>query len=128
MKTSNKIVTSILALFMLLPGFVKFATQIEKAELTFPSSTFFMGHSGLIITGLLLFSLFLFWKKIPKTTVNKLFYIGNLLVIPIMSIAFYVHVHPDVPANILPMDVYFPITLITLAIMNIYLSRIKNQN
>ncbi len=97
MKPSVKIITAFLGLFLLMPGMVKFSEpfktmlslQIEKSGLPFPTLSYIGGHSAEIATGLLLFSLLFFWRKFPTAIANKLFYLGNLMVIPIMSVAIY---------------------------------------
>ena len=117
---------------MLIPGFAKFTepyhtnftVQIEKAELPFPDLSFFMGQAGLIVTGILLYGILFFWKKIPSHLTQYIFTAANLFVNPIMSVAFYVHMHPAVPAEVLPNGIkppYLSVTLIILSTLNIFL-------
>lgn len=132
MKLVNKIITAVIGFFIIIPGFAKFkdpfhsnfTTQIEKAGLPFPDLSFFMGQAGLLVTGVLLYSSLFFWKKIPDSNLKILFTVANVLVLPIMSVAFYVHMHPDVPAEVLPQGIkppYMAVTLIILSILNVYL-------
>lgn len=134
-----KIITAILAFFMLVPGFAKFtepmatkfAAQIENAQLPYPTYSFLFAQLGLIIAGLLLLSVLLFWKRFSPSFSTLLFYLGHLLVVPVMSVVFYVHMHPDVPAEILPMGIkppYISAFLITLAVVNILLFATKKSN
>lgn len=132
MTKSIKIITGILGFFMLMPGIAKFfepfktflAVQIEKSQLPFPSLTYFTAQSSEILTGLILFGVLFFWKKLAPEMANKLFLLGNLLVIPIMLVALYVHLHPDVPAEVLPFESKPPrltVILLLLTLVNIYL-------
>lgn len=66
----------------------------------------------------------------PMTTIisvaDKLFYLGNLLIVAIMLVAVYVHLHPDVPAQVLPFQAKPPVVTIIvmlLAVLNIVLRR-----
>lgn len=131
MSTIQKISTSIVAFFLFIPGLVKFTEkfktfftkQIELSNIPFPELSFVVGQASEIITGALLFSLLFFWKRFIPTTANKLFTYGNLMVIIIMAVALYVHVHPAVSAEILPFEEKFPyltLLLIVLASINLY--------
>ena len=64
---------------------------------------------------------------------NKLFYLGNLTIIIMMLVAIYTHLHPNVPAEILPMEFkppVMPISYIVLVLLNIFLYKksIPNGN
>lgn len=142
MTTLQKFSTSIITLFLLMPGLVKFTdkfktmftVQIAESGLPFPRLSFILGQTSEILTGLLLFSLLFFWKRFPDAIAYRLFQIGNLLVIPIMLIAVYVHLHPDVPVEVLPFESKPPYLAVTLLIgsgINLYTHRtnmIRNMN
>lgn len=132
----QKINISILAFFLFVSGMVKFGepfktmfiNQIETSELPFRTFTLVSGQTGEILIGLLLFGLLFFWKRFPSDLVNKLFKIGNLLVFPIMLIAIYVHLLPQVPAGVFLFESKLPflaIILIVLSALNLYLQRTK---
>ena len=64
---------------------------------------------------------------------NKLFYLGNLSIIVMMIVAVYTHLHPDVPAEVLPMEFkppVMPISYIVFVLLNIFLNKksIPNGN
>jgi len=106
-----------------------FTVQIANSGLPFPTLSFVGGQASEILTGALLFALLFFWKKFSPAIVNNLFISGNLLVFPIMTVAIFVHLHPDVPAEVLPFESKPPIlaaALIILSGLNLYLHR-KNQ-
>ncbi|MFT5779929.1 MAG: hypothetical protein ACI837_002889 [Crocinitomicaceae bacterium] len=111
MTKSVRIITSILASLMLFAGVVKFFEpiktnfyfQIRESQLPFPTFSQWAGQFGEIAVGLTLFMLVFFWKKIPSTIGTKVFYISNILVIFILAVTIFVHVHPSVQAEILPM-------------------------
>lgn len=57
---------------------------------------------------------------------EKLFYVGNLAIVIMMLVAIYTHLHPDVPAEILPMEYkppLMPISYILLVGLNFYLAK-----
>ena len=127
-----RIITSIIAIFMLFPGTVKFfdpfktmfTDQITKSELPFPAVSYWAGQLGEISVGLLLFGLLLFERKFIPVITNKIFYLGNFIVAVIMVVSIYVHMHPNVPADILPLEEKFPflsILILFLVGSNLYL-------
>jgi len=62
---------------------------------------------------------------------DKLFYLGNLLIVAIMLVAVYVHLHPHVPAQVLPFQAKPPVVTIIvllLAVLNIVLRRHVQPN
>ncbi len=66
----------------------------------------------------------------PMTTIisiaDKLSYSGNLLIVVIMLVAVYAHLHPDVPAQVLPFQAKPPVVTIIvmlLVVLNIVLCR-----
>ncbi|MGQ1946560.1 hypothetical protein ACT3CD_05595 [Geofilum sp. OHC36d9] len=136
MTNLQKTITSIVAFFLLIPGLLKFSDpfktmftiQIEKSGLPFPHLSFIIDQSSEILTGILLYSLLYFWKKFPPNLGNQLFYIGYIMVFPIMVLAIYIHLHPNVPASLLPFESKLPLLSLTLLILsglNLYLQQIK---
>lgn len=134
MTKSTRIITGYLGAIMLVPGTVKFfepfktffTTQIDKSELPFPTLTFWSGQLGEITVGLTLLAFLFLWKKISPSSAKKIFYGGNLAVTVIMLVAVYVHLHPAVPAEVLPFEKKAPLlTLFTLTMvfLNIYMYR-----
>lgn len=138
MKKSVKIITGILGFIMLMPGLAKFRE---------PFKTFIYKHLTLIDfplpelmqyvvkfseIGVGLAMLFLAFKgnSIGRPVREKLFYLGNLTIFLMMIVAVYTHLHPDVPADVLPMGFkppIMPISYIILVIVNVLLFR-KSTN
>ena len=81
---------------------------------------------GEVTVGLALLYIILKDNKLNSSIKNKIFYLGNFTVIIMMVVAIYTHLHPDVPANILPMEYkppVMPILYLILASINIYLNK-----
>jgi len=111
------------------PFTTMFANQIALSGLPFPSLSNFAGQFGEISTGIALLTLLVLGKKLAPVIANKAFYLANLLIAFIMVVAIYVHLHPDVPAETLPLGTkppYLTVFILFLAGLNIYLHR-KNQ-
>ncbi|ACD97401.1 conserved hypothetical protein; putative membrane protein (plasmid) [Trichlorobacter lovleyi SZ] len=119
---------------MLVPGTVKFfepfktffTTQIDRSGLPFSTLTFWSGQLGEITVGLTLLAFLFLWEKITPSWAKKIFYGGNLAVTVIMLVALYVHLHPAVPAEVLPFEKKAPLlTVFTLLMvfLNVYLYR-----
>lgn len=130
----TRLITGYLGAIMFVPGFVKFfepfktmfSVQIAKSGLPFPEMSYWYGQLGELSTGLTMLVLFLFWDKISPAVTDKMFYISHLLVTIIMVVAVYVHLHPDVPAEVLPMEKKPPFLAVFTLIMvglNIYLHK-----
>ena len=131
------ILTIPIAFFMLVPGLAKFLPkfhglfeqQIALSEIPFPELAFFMGQWSEIIVGLLLCGLLLFYNRIPSHIAPRLFALANLATLPIMAVAVYVHLHPAVPAEVLPFEskpATLAYALLALAVINIYIT-LKNS-
>ena len=124
MTTMIRAIMAFLGLFMLMPGVVKFvepfktyfATQIANSELPFPAVAYWAGQLGEISVGLVLFSLVFCWNFLQPSLLRKAFYFSHSLVAIIMMVSLYVHAHPAVPKEVLPMEEKFPYLSILLLI------------
>jgi len=132
MTKTNKILSGFLGISMFMFGVLKFvnpfetlySVQIIKSELPFPNLSFWSGQIGEIIVGIVLIYVLLFGSKLKQNILNKTFLIANVGIIIMMLVAFYVHLHPNVPSEVLPLKISPPIipgVFILLAIANIYL-------
>ena len=111
------------------PFTTMFANQIALSRLPFPTLSAFAGQAGEISSGLVLLAFFAFSRKFDGAVGDKIFYLANLLIIGIMVVAVYVHLHPSVPAETLPFQAKPPVLTVIvmfLAGVNMYLHR-KNQ-
>lgn len=137
MTKTNRIISGFLGISMFMFGVLKFvnpfkswySTQIMKSELPFPNLSFWSGQIGEIIVGIVLICILLTGSKLKQNILNKIFSIANVSIIMMMLVAFYVHLHPNVPSEVLPLKISPPIipgVFMLLAIANIYL-KVKNE-
>jgi hypothetical protein len=117
-----------LGLFMLLFGFLKlfepfrtwFDIQITKSGL--PRFSIPLGKAGEMAIGTGLLSAFFFRQKIPNLY-GAITFAASAGLIVNMGIATYVHLQPQVPANVLPLGIkppFIPLSVMFLAIVNLY--------
>jgi hypothetical protein len=139
MKKSVKIITGILGFIMLMPGLAKFTEPFKTfiyKHLTgigfpFPEVMQYVVKFSEIGVGLLMLFLAFKGASLSKPLRNKMFYLGNLTIIIMMLVAVYTHLHPNVPAEILPMEFkppVMPISYIVLVLLNIFLNRKTTYN
>ncbi|WP_282053644.1 hypothetical protein [Maribacter luteus] len=80
--------------------------------------------------GILMLYLAFKGNKLSTSLRNKLFNFGNLTIVIMMIVAVYTHLHPNVPAEVLPMEFkppIMPIGYILLVVYNFYLFRSNNE-
>ena len=134
MKKSVKIITGILGFFMLIPGLAKFTEpfktfiykHLEIIGFPFPDIMQYLVKFSEIGIGLMLIFLAFKGSNISTTLRYKIFYLGNLSIIAMMVVAVYTHLHPNVPAEVLPMEFkppIMPIGYILLVIVNLILNK-----
>lgn len=133
----ERILTGFLGGFLILGGSAKFfepfttmfASQIALSGLPFPPLSNWAGQFGELTAGGTLLLLLVFWRRFPAEIAHGVFYLSHLLIAVIMLVAVYVHLHPDVPAEVLPLQSKPPVlTLIILLLagVNSFLHR-KSQ-
>jgi hypothetical protein len=114
-----------LGLFMFVFGFLKlfepfhtwFDIQITKSGL--PRFSIPLGKAGEMGIGLGLLSASCFRQKIPNLY-NPIVFAASAGLIVNMGIATYVHLQPEVPANVLPLGIKPPLFVMFLAAANLY--------
>lgn len=121
----QKILTGLLGAFMVMAGTVKFfdpfttmfAKQIALSELPFPTLSRWMGQLGEIFAGLLLLVVMIGNKALAAPIKDRAMQLSTLLTTAIMIVAVYVHLLPNVPAEVLPLQSKPPVmTLIILGL------------
>lgn len=138
MKKSVKIITGLLGFGIFLPGIAKFFEpfktwiyrQVSITEMPFPEIMQYLVKFGEVGVGVLLLFLAFKGEKLETSIKRKLFHFSNLTVVIMMIVAIYVHFHPDVPAEILPMESKFPylaILYLGLVAINYYFNREANK-
>lgn len=132
-----KINSLFLGLSMLTFGLLKFvspfrewyATQVFAAEL--PAGSFQLGIFGEIAIGILLTGPY-FIGRLHRYKHHVLLF-GSLGLAVMMGVATYVHIHPNVPADVLPLKIkppIIPLVFFALATMNgiwSNVARLKNK-
>ena len=133
MSKSIKIITGFLGVSMFMFGVLKFINpfknwytqQILLSDFPLQTLSYWAGQLGEIIVGLG-FIIIITNKKINSSAFKLIFYGGNILIIIMMITAFYVHQHPNVPSDILPLKIsppYIPGLFLVLSVVNIYLKK-----
>ena len=131
---ANRLLSGLLSAFLLLGGVAKFflpftdmfAQQIALSRLPFPALSAFAGQAGEITAGIILLGFFIGWQRLQGPISDLVFALTTLLVVIIMLVAVYVHLHPDVPAEVLPFQSKPPVLTVivmALAILNGWLRR-----
>ena len=134
MKKSVRIITGILGFIMVLPGLAKFTEpfktfiyqHLKIIGFPFPEVMQYVVKFGELTVGFTLLYLASKGNTINQKLRKTLFNMANIAVVAMMIVAIYTHLHPDVPAEILPMEYKPPvmgISYIALVLLNFYLDR-----
>jgi hypothetical protein len=130
-KQDNKVVkrnSMLLGVFMFLFGFLKFFepfrtmfdVQIDKSHM--PPLSIPLGKAGEVAIGLGLLVPAGFRQNMPNAHDPVVFAASAALVVN-MGVATYVHLQPEVPANVLPLGIktpFIPLSVMFLATVNLY--------
>ncbi len=131
-----KAISGFLGISMFMFGILKFVnpfkgwymTQVEMSELPFQELSYWAGQFGEILVGAL-FLLLIFYRNFFKPSTHfGLFTLANLATVIMMCIAVYVHIHPSVPNEVLPLKIkppVIPIVFGTLPVVNWTLYQLK---
>src|SRR5215510_6978028 len=110
----QKMTSWFLAISIFMFGVLKFVNpfqgwyrvQIENSELGQLSYT--TGRLGEVVVGITLILSLLFRQKISTKSYNRLSNVSFLAIIIMMLTAVYVHLRPNVPADVLPLKIKPP--------------------
>ncbi|WP_146591442.1 hypothetical protein [Puniceibacterium confluentis] len=86
----------------------------------------FQGKAGEITVGLVLLDFFVLGRRLRGPVADAVFYLTNLVIVVSMLVAVYVHLHPNVPAEVLPFQSKPPVVtliMLGLALVNAWLRR-----
>jgi hypothetical protein len=131
-----KIISIVLAVSLLLFGILKFINpfktwyQIQVLNSGLGEISYYVGIAGEIFVGLLLIFALLLRAKLTYRIFSISVVASSLAIVVMMITATYVHLHPDVPASVLPLKIkppFIPGLFLLLAVLNSYLM-IKNTN
>lgn len=127
---SLKIRSWILGIFMFTFGALKLVIHTIggwfHAQLTTSGIGDFAWPFGVgteIITGLILLGALIFESKLPFNRFLTFIIFASVLVVGTMIVAVYVHLLPNVPANVLPLGIkppFIPVSVLILAAANIF--------
>jgi len=133
MKRSVKIITVILGILIFLPGLnkffepahTKFMDQVVLSELPFTTFTYWLAILSEVTVGLALIFLVFLERRLDSAVKRNIFYSGHYIILFMMLVAIYVHIHPDVPAEILPIakPPYMPMAYLLIVGLNLFLNR-----
>jgi hypothetical protein len=87
-----------------------------------------VGIAGEIIVGLALIISLVIDKNLTTKIFKIIVQLASVAIIPMMLTAIYVHLQPNVPAEVLPLKIkppFIPIFILLLALANIYLIQRK---
>lgn len=128
----KKVTSWFLAISMFLFGILKFVSpfkdwySVQIATSGLGEFSYVMGILGEIVVGSLLILVLLYKRKIRTKTYKLITNSSFSVIILMMLTGIYVHLHPDVPAEVLPLKIkppYIPLFFICLALSNILLFR-----
>ncbi|GAB7066545.1 hypothetical protein JCM12141A_08340 [Mycolicibacterium hodleri] len=117
-----------LGVFMFMFGFLKyfepFRTMFEAqiTESGMPRLSIPLGKVGELAIGLGLLLPASFRREIPHLY-RPIVFVASAGLVVNMGVATYVHVQPEVPANVLPLGVkppFIPLFVMSLAVVNLY--------
>jgi hypothetical protein len=128
---ASKFISLFLGILMLSFGFLKFidpfktwyTVQVTNSELG--NISYWLGIFGEIIVGIVLTGSVMLNQKISPYLIKKLIGISSAAVVIMMITGIYVHLHPAVPSDVLPLKIkppYIPGFFLLLAAFNIYKS------
>lgn len=126
----NKIQTFAIALlggFMILGGTAKFfqpfatmfTSQIELSSLPLPKLAIFAGQMGEITAGIMYLLLLTKGKFISVKLSEMVLNGATLLTVVIMTVAVYVHLSPNVPAEVLPFQSKPPVLTVIVMLISL---------
>lgn len=101
-----------------------YTLQIAFSEL--PNIAYTLGLVGEMATGTLLILALIYRKNIAIPVFRRIIFMAGTLIVIMMLTACYVHIHPAVPAEVLPLMIKPPLIpgfLIVLALADISLAR-----
>ncbi|GAL85996.1 hypothetical protein LEPBI_I0131 [Sporocytophaga myxococcoides] len=129
-------INAFLGISMFMFGVLKFidpfkswyTTQIENSGMG--NNAYLLGIAGEIVVGVLLVYA-AFWADHRKSSYSFIVILSSVLVIFMMAMGTYVHMHPAVPSDVLPLKIkppFIPLAFLLLAGINIWQARKAIQN
>ena len=127
-----KTISTFLGISMFMFGIVKFvnpfkgwySVQIMNSELS--EFSYWLGITGEIFVGILFLGSVLFRERLSQKAFSLAIIAASTMEVIMMATATRVHLHPNVPANVLPLKIKPPIIpgfFLLLAVADIILTR-----
>lgn len=124
----NKVINLFLGTIMFMFGFLKFfnpfeswyCVQIGASELG--QASYALGIAGELTVGLAFLALIRFRERFSFEFYSLLSAFASVAVIIMMTTATYVHLHPNVPAEVLPLKIkppFIPLFFMAVAVVNL---------
>lgn len=126
----TKITTWFLAISMFMFGILKFVNPfkgwytIQVANSGLGQSSYTLGIAGEIAVGITLFICLIYRKRISTKSYTFFTTVSYSAIIIMMLTGSYVHLHPNVPGDVLPLKIkppYIPVFFLLIALSNIVL-------
>ena len=86
-----------------------YVTQVETSELPFEQLAYWAGQIGEIVVGAIFLLLVFRRKSLALSVYSQLFTLANVATVVMMVVAVYVHLHPNVPNEVLPLKIKPPV-------------------
>lgn len=131
-----KYISWFLGISMLLFGLLKFVDPFKgwyTVQIThsgFGKTAYTLGIMGEIISGTIIILVLIFQKAIPLKLFRLTLLISSFSVSVMMVVAIYVHLNPNVPAEVLPLKIkqpVIPIFFLTSSMVNMWLVLINHK-
>lgn len=124
----TKVTTWFLAISMFMFGILKFVNPfkgwytVQVSNSGLGELSYAMGIMGEIAVGITLFVCLIYGQRISMKSYNILTGLSFFIVVIMMLTGVYVHLHPNVPADVLPLKIkppYIPIFFLLVAFSNL---------
>jgi hypothetical protein len=120
----NKGLSLILGIQMFMFGFLKFFdpirgwfdVQIQQSHL--PHEAILAGKLTEMVTGVL-FLLPWIWRSLTAKGKDQVVLVASLILFTQMVVAIYVHLHPGVPASVLPLGIKPPVIPVSVLLLGL---------
>ena len=134
-----KLISCFLSIGMFLFGILKalsptihgwFTVQMTNSGLA-AYLPIWMGIAGEIVVGSALLLSLLIDKNLAGKNFKLIVLLASAAILPMMATAIYVHLQPNVPAEVLPLKIkppFIPVFFMLLALTNIYLIQRKTKD
>ena len=126
-----KLTSALLGCFFLMSGLAKFfepfhnqfLQQIVYSGLAYPAAVNFVRHYGELLAGGLFIGFLCCERRVSEVVGNYILFVASGVATLVLSIDVYIHVVPQVPAELLPLHCkppLLPLSVLSLVMINIF--------